>query len=85
MLRVLTQDFRNHTSSQNKAQKLLLTITKGCPSAAAEHNMYDQCQLFSQSPVNHILSAEHDLRKTDKQLGQGLFVINTIHCHANAT
>ncbi len=55
------------------------------PPSAAKHNLYDQCQLCFQSPANHILSAVHVLRKTDKQLGHGLFVINTIHCHANAT
>lgn len=35
-------------------------------------------------PANHILSGVHDLRKTDEQLGRGLFVVNAIHCHANA-
>lgn len=57
------------------------------PRSADKHNLYDQCQLWftSQSPANHILSAVHDLKKTDKQLGHELFVINIIHCHANAT
>lgn len=54
------------------------------PSFAAKHNLHDKRQPCFQPLANHMLSAVHVLKKTDKQLGHRLFVINAIHCHANA-
>lgn len=42
------------------------------PPSAAAHNLCDQCQLCSQSPANHILSAAHAFKENRQAIRTGV-------------